>query len=386
MITISDGEYSDKLILDWISDHQDVEVGWISHYPEELTLYWIHPETNERVNNGRVINGEKNTLWLRSRLGHKFEILDDNNVVIEEYTMEHDSFNVVGASFMGSRTQEKDVTHAVEHTFNQEWQRSHKVTRTFTDLGFTLGKLPKDLWASMQAYYYNNRANKVIEEWEGRGIFVNWWEADVYMIGMPWKLKRYWQARLQTLVEEWSGVELELTDIYGMRRYEEGARLLTHVDREQTHAASLIINVAQGGVREPWAVEIYDFADRLHEITMEEGDIIYYESARCLHGRMKPLQGAFYVNLFAHYRPIGDPDWHGKENTAEDVSRLLDIGDCQVGEKNVLNCSKVEIGRLPYLSPSLETLEGPQDLLKYWKKTAKPSHATVEAVFQKEEL
>jgi hypothetical protein len=57
-----------------------------------------------------------------------------------------------------------------------------------------------------------------------------------------------------------------------------------------------------------------------------------------------------------------------------------------VGEKNVLNCSKVEIGRLPYLSPSLETLEGPQDLLKYWKKTAKPSHATVEAVFQKEEL
>jgi hypothetical protein len=76
--------------------------------------------------------------------------------------------------------------------------------------------------------------------------------------------------RLQDLVEEWSGVELELTDIYGMRRYEEGARLLTHVDREATHAASLIINIAQGGVREPWAVEIYDFADRMHEITMEE--------------------------------------------------------------------------------------------------------------------
>jgi hypothetical protein len=64
----------------------------------------------------------------------------------------------------------------------------------------------------------------------------------------------------------------------------------------------------------------------------------------------------------------------------------LDIGDCQVGEKNVLNCSKVEIGRLPYLSPSLETLEGPQDLLKYWKKTAKSSHSILEAAFQKEEL
>jgi hypothetical protein len=35
---------------------------------------------------------------------------------------------------------------------------------------------------------------------------------------------------------------------------------------------------------------------------MQEGDIVYYESARCLHGRMKPLMGEFYVNIFAHYR------------------------------------------------------------------------------------
>ena len=34
------------------------------------------------------------------------------------------------------------------------------------------------------------------------------------------------------LVELWTGATLENTDIYGMRRYEHGARLLTHVDRE----------------------------------------------------------------------------------------------------------------------------------------------------------
>jgi hypothetical protein len=65
-------------------------------------------------------------------------------------------------------------------------------------------------------------------------------------------------------VEAWTGVELELTDIYGMRRYEEGARLLTHVDRVNTHAASLIVNIAQGDIRQPWMVEIYDFAGRCH--------------------------------------------------------------------------------------------------------------------------
>jgi alkylated DNA repair dioxygenase AlkB len=121
------------------------------------------------------------------------------------------------------------------------------------------------------------------------------------MIGMPWKLKRYWQTRLMRLVEQWVGEPLENTDIYGtannvnadltqlhpnliqtllqtsqlhpnftpdlsqlnrnflpnllqlnpelspgMRRYEHGARLLTHVDREETHATSMIINIAQG--------------------------------------------------------------------------------------------------------------------------------------------
>ena len=57
------------------------------------------------------------------------------------------------------------------------------------------------------------------------------------------------------LVQEWiGGYELEMTDIYGMRRYEDGARLLTHVDRTSTHATSLIVNIAQGVMREPWMV------------------------------------------------------------------------------------------------------------------------------------
>ena len=55
-------------------------------------------------------------------------------------------------------------------------------------------------------------------------------------------------------------------------------------------------------MKEPWRLEILDFADRMHEVEMAPGDIVYYESARCLHGRMRPLNGTGYVNLFAHYR------------------------------------------------------------------------------------
>jgi hypothetical protein len=74
----------------------------------------------------------------------------------------------------------------------------------------------------MTTFYYNNRNNKAREEWDTKGVFVNWWERDAYLISVPHGLKKYWQARLKSMVEAWSATELDLTDIYGLRRYEEG--------------------------------------------------------------------------------------------------------------------------------------------------------------------
>ena len=152
----------------------------------------------------------------------------------------------------------------------------------------------------------------------------------------------------------------------GMRRYEDGARLLSHVDRESTHAASIIMNIAQGNVRTPWKVEIYDFANRLHEVTMEPGEIVYYESARCLHGRVRPLDGGYYVNLFAHYRPNGDPEWFLKPNPPGTPAPALDIGTC-TSDGTVVTCTGGY--ETPYLSPSLATLTGPHDMYQHWLDT-----------------
>merc|ERR1711991_970982 len=99
--------------------------------------------------------------------------------------------------------------------------------------------------------------------------------------------------------------------------------------------ASMIINIAQSGIRQPWAIEIYDFA-------------------RCLHGRMMPLNGSYYVNLFTHYRPVGDPDWFRKENPAGTPQQLIDVGECRVEEDGKsTSCAKQN---LETLSPQLESL------------------------------
>jgi hypothetical protein len=360
----STDEMSDRL-HHWIADVvMRVEVGFLNWMPNTCEMYWINDERGSKHFLGDLERKEKATKWQTTTLGHRFEIID--KVTKESYGIfeaEYSRFVVLGKTpeeeYMGYEVNHEQIKRDVQATFQQEWRRAHTVTRTFTELGFNKARLPADLWASMLTYYYNNKKSCSVEEWGGKGVFVNWWEVPSWMIGIPWGLKTYWQARLKELVEEWSGVQLELTDIYGMREYKDGARLLTHVDREETHAASLIINVDQVAIREPWMLEIYDFANRLHEIEMQPGDIVYYESARCLHGRMSALKGESYVNLFAHYRPIGDPKWYLKENPETAPEQLHDVESPTVSDfvKDLFH---------EFVSPKGHVLAGPTSLFQYW--------------------
>ena len=153
----------------FLPGHQTVEAGFLSHEAADMKLIWINPTNSERINSGTLKFGEVNTIWTGTRLGHKFELVDDvSNELIATYTIQHDSFFVVGE--IDSRIHDRDVSTQVENIFNGEWERSKKIKRTFTELGFSLGKLPLDLWGSISAYYYNNRNSKADEEWNSKGM------------------------------------------------------------------------------------------------------------------------------------------------------------------------------------------------------------------------
>lgn len=98
---------------------------------------------------------------------------------------------------------------------------------------------------------------------------------------------------------------------------------------------------------------------------------------------MKPLRGRSYSNLFAHYRPIGDPDWYLclisslvdshnfrflKPNPPDAPKQLLETGECEPipNTRGGLRC---EAGSLPFLSPAREVVQGSHDLFDYWKRT-----------------
>ena len=205
---------------------------------------------------GTINYGEPNTLWQIALIGHEFKFYDSiTNDLLFNYKIEYNTFNIIGD---GNNSTPKNIPN--ENIIRSDTKdimidtvsNSKRIKQHFTPLGFTKGKLPKHLYNSMHTFYYNNRNHLAYENWTESDRHINWWKTPSYMIVAPWKLKGMWQDELKDLVELWIGnnIKLETTDIYGMREYRHGARLLSHVDREETHAVSLIINVAQNNIIE----------------------------------------------------------------------------------------------------------------------------------------
>lgn len=385
-------ESNSATLGEWFRDScTSVEVCLMNYIDKEnpLNVFWINGE-NKKLHI-TVEYGERKTRCFSSFIGHAFQAETVDGTFIGDLLVKFTTVLAFGEA-PSLLIPNEDKTQTILETLHNEWNRHKAVNRTFSPLGFAKGRLPDDIFASMGALYYNNRKHKVREEWQGKGVFVNWWESDCYFIPIPWALKALWQHRLRDLVEAWAGVPVEQTDMYGLRQYETGARLLTHVDRERTHAVSLIVNIAQGNMTEPWPVEVHDHAGRLHEVVMKPGDIVYYESAKCLHGRNRPLTGpnAYYVNLFTHYRPVdengvGDDDWFTKANpkgTPEAVDsktkgicwleekRLSASDDGELGIVQGVKCHDERLGQ--YISPTFFTAGRGVDLFQWWKDRSPP--------------
>ena len=90
------------------------------------------------------------------------------------------------------------------------------------------------------------------------------------------------------------------------------------MDWPLSHVVAVIINIAQLGLTSPWPLVIEDHNGTEHALEMKAGEMLLYESARLVHGRPTPLDGAAYTNLFVHFKPkagwdpytdLSDPRW-----------------------------------------------------------------------------
>ena len=51
-----------------------------------------------------------------------------------------------------------------------------------------------------------------------------------------------------------------------------------------------------------WPLYMVDNKGEEHMVVMKPGEMVWYESARIIHGRPAPLQGEFYDNIFLDFR------------------------------------------------------------------------------------
>lgn len=105
--------------------------------------------------------------------------------------------------------------------------------------------------------------------------------------------------------EEWSGLAVRKAACYGIRVYQPRSYLFNHFDHARTHVVSSTICVDHR-LNSPWPLYIEDQAGNPHEVSIEPGEMVFFEGARLKHGRPYALDGEYYANIFVHYTPL---DW-----------------------------------------------------------------------------
>jgi hypothetical protein len=108
------------------------------------------------------------------------------------------------------------------------------------------------------------------------------------------------------------------------RRYTNGSWLASHLDTVQwtgspPHVILAILNIGQvqqeqhklyapnlslQAVEEDWPLYILDNDGAVHSVVLHPGEMLWYESARAVHGRPTQFNGEYFDNLFIHFRLV----------------------------------------------------------------------------------
>ena len=180
-----------------------------------------------------------------------------------------------------------------------------------TSDGFKKVKIPTNLYKKMLEWYLLNK-HKAVDEISSQpsisnvitNIYKSTINTKIVHLHSDKKLLTEFNNTMLEMCSEWSKQDdLVHTSTYGIRVYEEGDILHSHTDRPNTHIISAICSIYQEDMKEPWGLQIKDHAGYMDEVFLESGEMVFYESDILEHGRIYPLKGKSYANIFIHFKP-----------------------------------------------------------------------------------
>jgi len=209
--------------------------------------------------------------------------------------------------------------------------------KNFTENGWGLTKAPKPIIEALRKSLNEGLENEpkyetktLAIETENLPFFIDQYDLNFRIM-----------HEMLPLHEAWAGVELVPNNAYGLRVYRNNSHLNMHVDKTETHVISSILHVDHDEEGEPWPIVIEDFQGNTNEVILESGDMLFYESSKCLHGRPAKFNGSWYSSLFTHYYPKSwnedhidlenhyriPPDWNDNVwNEESDIEELVSAG------------------------------------------------------------
>jgi prolyl 4-hydroxylase len=183
----------------------------------------------------------------------------------------------------------------------------HHFLPVFHPVGFEKVRMRLDCVDAVKEWM--NVANEWTDEWTDEAISREGVESGMVSKHLkldtaPIKLLNGLRDTFREILTKWIEYRTPLihTATYGVRKYLRGSHLGNHYDKKNTHVISAIIHLGDDADK-PWNLYIEDHHFRPHNVTMEYGDIVLYESTTCLHGRPEPFEGLAHCNMYIHFKP-----------------------------------------------------------------------------------
>lgn len=165
--------------------------------------------------------------------------------------------------------------------------------------GYVVNKLPKTIIDQLNSLYEKSKKFTREEKRDESLSITGKTELNL--------LSRYGHERdrlidaILPLHEEVFNTKLTPSVMYGVRRYNRGSILHMHNDKFITHHVGSIIVVDKDlDGQEDWPLHIVNNQGIEDKVYLNVGDIIFYESARLLHGRPTPFLGNYYSIVMTH--------------------------------------------------------------------------------------
>jgi hypothetical protein len=184
----------------------------------------------------------------------------------------------------------------------------------FTEYGWALTKGPSDLVELLLARLITgiNREDTPVELPDtDQGDIRDEYPEELPLMVSIYGLHQRVLDELLPIHEAWSNTKLIGNNAYGLRVYRNQSNLQMHIDESATHIISSIMHIGHDPDGEPWPLVVEDLHGNTHEVFLETGDVLLYESSKCFHGRPKRYNGKWYSSIFTHYYPA---DWNPKRN------------------------------------------------------------------------